>query len=97
MEDRLSNTTGKGNNGNGTSGKNPTERVGPQQRPPFSTSQLSKLTSMSMSFVRMEIKLGEIKAVRVGRGRRHVYRIPFGEAIRYMRRIGLPLSSAEDC
>jgi hypothetical protein len=42
-----------------------------------------------MSFIRMEIKAGEIDAIQVGRGRRRVYRIPFGEAMRYMRRLGL--------
>jgi hypothetical protein len=37
----------------------------------------------------MEIRLGEIRAVRVGRGRRCVYRIPFDEAMRYMKQLGL--------
>ena len=44
---------------------------------------------MSASFIRMEIRLGEIRAVRVGRGRKCVYRIPFKEAMRYARRLGL--------
>ncbi|MEO8678561.1 MAG: hypothetical protein ABI665_05915 [Vicinamibacterales bacterium] len=56
---------------------------------PLSTTTLAKRIGMSPSFVRMEIRLGEIRAVRVGHGRRCVYRIPFGEAMRYMKQIGL--------
>ena len=59
------------------------------QPPPLSTSELAKRIGMSASFVRMEIKLGELRAVRVGRGRKVVYRIPFKEAMRYVRRLGL--------
>ena len=57
--------------------------------PPLSTSGLAKQIGMSASFVRMEIRLGEIQAIRVGHGRRCVYRIPHEEAMRYMRQIGL--------
>lgn len=57
--------------------------------PPLSTSALAKQIGMSASFVRMEIRLGEINAIRVGRGRRCVYRIPHDEAMRYMRQLGL--------
>jgi hypothetical protein len=59
------------------------------QPPPLSTSALAKLIGMSATFVRMEIKQGAIHAIRVGHGRKCVYRIPFKEAMRYARRLGL--------
>lgn len=57
--------------------------------PPLSTSALAKRIGMSASFVRMEIRLGEIHAIRVGHGRKCVYRIPHDEVIRYMQQLGL--------
>ncbi len=59
------------------------------QPPPLSTSALAKLIGMSATYVRMEIRLGAIRAIRVGHGRKCVYRIPFKEAMRYARALGL--------
>ena len=59
------------------------------QPPPLSTSALAKQVGMSASFIRMEIRLGVIRAIRVGHGRKCVYRIPFKEAMRYARQLGL--------
>ncbi len=64
-----------------------------RQRAPLSTSQLAGIIGLSISFIRTEIRLGELKAVRIGRGRKPTYRIPFAEAMRYARRLGLPQSS----
>jgi hypothetical protein len=59
------------------------------QPPPLSTTAFAKLIGMSATFVRMEIRLGAIRAIRVGHGRKCVYRIPFKEAMRYARGLGL--------
>jgi hypothetical protein len=64
-----------------------------RQRSPLSTSKLATMVGLSISFIRTEIRLGEIKAIRVGRGRKPTYRIPFTEALRYIRRLGLTSSS----
>jgi excisionase family DNA binding protein len=75
------------NNGGRRRGDKPSSELG--QPPPLSTSALAKRIGMSASFVRMEIRAGEIRAIRVGHGRRCVYRIPFDEAMRYVRQLGL--------
>lgn len=59
------------------------------QPAPLTTTQLAVRAGMTKAFIRMEIRLGELKAVRFGRGRRCVYRIPVTEAERYLERLGL--------
>jgi len=55
----------------------------------FSTAELASMVGMSATFIRTEIQSGEIKAIRLGRGRRHVFRIPYREAVRYMQCLGV--------
>ena len=44
------------------------------------TSELARMIGMSPTFIRLEIGSGYLRAVRVGRGRRAVFRIPVREA-----------------
>jgi excisionase family DNA binding protein len=57
--------------------------------PPLTTSEFARMVGMSPTFVRMEIKSGELRAIRLGRGRRQVFRIPVDDALRYVRQLGL--------
>ena len=57
--------------------------------PPLTTREVAHLTRMSPTFIREEFRAGELHAVPVGRGRKHVFRIPYREAQRYLRRLGL--------
>jgi len=59
------------------------------QGPPLTTSQLASMVGMSPTFIREEIKLGELRAVRIGHGRKPVFRILVCEAARYVHRLGL--------
>jgi len=47
------------------------------------------MVGMSPTFVRTEINSGELRAIRFGRGRRQVFRIPIDDALRYVRQLGL--------
>ena len=57
--------------------------------PPLATSELARMIGMSPTFIRLEIGSGYLRAARVGRGRRAVFRIPVREACRYVRKLGL--------
>ena len=58
--------------------------------PALTTSQLAFVVGLSAQTLRMEILAGELRAIRVGRGRkRRAYRIPWREACRYATRLGL--------
>ena len=56
---------------------------------PLSTAELADIVGMSATFIRKEIKEGQLRAVRVGRGRKCVYRITVSDAAQYARRLGL--------
>jgi hypothetical protein len=58
------------------------------QGPVVTPVQIAGATGMSHRFVLEDIKLGNLKATNVGRGKRPVYRIPFHEAQRYARKLG---------
>ena len=57
--------------------------------PPLTTSELARMIGMSPTFIRLEIGSGYLRAARVGRGRRPVFRIPVREACRYVKKLGL--------
>ena len=57
--------------------------------PPLTTNELARMIGMSPTFIRVEISSGYLQAVRVGRGRRPVFRIPVREACRYVKKLGL--------
>ena len=57
--------------------------------PPLTTSELARMIAMSPTFIRIEISTGYLRAARVGRGRRPVFRIPVREACRYVKNLGL--------
>lgn len=56
---------------------------------PLSTSEFARMVGMSPTFIRTEIKSGELRAVRLGRGRKPVFRIPIHDALHYVRKLGL--------
>jgi excisionase family DNA binding protein len=57
--------------------------------PPLTTRELAQMIGMSSTFIRGEIRSGHLRAIALGRGRKHVFRIPFSEARRYARELGL--------
>jgi excisionase family DNA binding protein len=57
--------------------------------PPLTTTELAALIGMSATFIRKEIGNGYLRAIRIGRGRKPVFRIAVGEARRYVRELGL--------
>ena len=57
--------------------------------PPLTTSELARMIGMSATFIRLEIGSGYLRAAKLGRGRKAVFRIPIGEAFRYVRKLGL--------
>ena len=57
--------------------------------PPLTTSELARMIGMSPTFIRVEISSGYLRAAKVGRGRRPVFRIPVREACRYVKKLGL--------
>ena len=57
--------------------------------PPLTTSELARMIGMSPTFIRVEISGGYLRAARVGRGRRPVFRISVREACRYVKKLGL--------
>jgi len=56
---------------------------------PLTTRELAEITGMSQTFIRSEIRSGELRAVALGRGKKRVFRIRFREAQRYVRQLGL--------
>jgi hypothetical protein len=56
---------------------------------PLTTGELAGIIGMSSTFVRKEILNGYLRATRIGRGRKRVFRIPVREARRYLRELGL--------
>jgi excisionase family DNA binding protein len=79
--------------GNGSSSGRPHTRLladlTQDQGRPLTTREVAYLTGMSPTFIREEIRAGELQAAVVGRGRKRVFRIPHREAQRYLRRLGL--------
>ena len=65
------------------------EHLAKNEGPPLSTGELAHICGMSQTFLRDEIRNGYLHAIRVGHGRRSVFRIPFTEARRYVRQLGL--------
>ena len=65
-----------------------TELADPGARP-LTTSELAHLVGMSATFIRTEIKSGQLRAIAIGRGRKRVFRILSGDAVRYMRELGV--------
>jgi len=57
--------------------------------PPLTTTELARMTGMSPTFIRAEIKTGHLRAVQVGRGRKRVFRIRVCHARAYARQLGL--------
>jgi excisionase family DNA binding protein len=60
-----------------------------EEGPPLTTSELARMTGMSPTFIRAEIKTGHLRAVRIGHGRKRVFRIRVCHARAYVRRLGL--------
>jgi excisionase family DNA binding protein len=56
--------------------------------PPLTTTELAKMTGMSPTFIREEIRTGHLRAARIGRGQKCVFRIPIGDARAYASRLG---------
>jgi excisionase family DNA binding protein len=56
---------------------------------PLTTTELAGIIGMSATFIRKEIDNGYLRAIRMGRGRKRVYRIAVHEARRYARELGL--------
>jgi len=56
---------------------------------PLSTRELAKMIGMSPTFVRAEIRAGNLRAVALGRGRKRVFRITVREARSYATKLGL--------
>ncbi len=57
--------------------------------PPLTTFELAHMIGMSSTFVREEIRSGHLRAVSLGHGRKRVYRIPLGDALHYVKTLGL--------
>jgi excisionase family DNA binding protein len=57
--------------------------------PPLTTSEMARMLGMSSTFIRDEIRNGHLRAVRVGRGRKRVFRILTQDAVQYARSLGL--------
>ena len=60
-----------------------------EEGPPLTTTELARMTGMSATFIRAEIKTGHLRAVRVGHGRKRVFRIRVCHARAYARQLGL--------
>jgi len=56
---------------------------------PLTTQELAQMIGMSSTFVRTEIRSGHLRAIRVGRGRKRVFRIPVRDAKLYLAKLGL--------
>jgi hypothetical protein len=57
---------------------------------PLTTRELAAIIGMSQTFIRNEIRGGQLTAVALGRGKKRVFRILFREAQRYVRQLGFP-------
>lgn len=57
--------------------------------PPLTTSELARMIGMSPTFIRLEISNGYLRAARLGRGQKPVFRISVVEARRYVKKLGL--------
>ena len=57
--------------------------------PPLTTAELAGMIGMSCTFIRNEIDGGYLRAIRIGRGRKPVFRIALREAQRYVKELGL--------
>ena len=57
--------------------------------PPLTTTEVAELVGMSPTFIRSEIKSGQLRATKVGHGRKRVFRILIRDAIRYAKALGL--------
>jgi excisionase family DNA binding protein len=55
---------------------------------PLTTAELAAMIGMSCTFIRNEIDAGYLRATRIGRGRKPVFRIPLREAQRYVKELG---------
>jgi excisionase family DNA binding protein len=73
----------------GPGAQSPAHRLARESGKPLTTSELARLIGMSATFVRKEIDSGYLRAIRIGRGRKRVFRIPISEARRYIRTLGL--------
>jgi excisionase family DNA binding protein len=56
---------------------------------PLTTSEMARMVGMSPTFIRTEIKSGQLRAVALGHGRKRVFRIPAHEALTYARKLGM--------
>jgi len=56
---------------------------------PLTTSELARIVGMSPTFIRNEIKTGQLRAITLGHGRKRVFRIPAPEALTYARKLGM--------
>jgi hypothetical protein len=56
---------------------------------PVTTSELARMIGMSPTFIRSEIKRGQLRAVAMGHGRKRVFRIPAHDAFTYARKLGM--------
>jgi len=63
--------------------------LGTEKGAPLTTRELAAITGMSQTFIRNEIRSGQLSAVALGRGKKRVFRIRFAEAQRYVRQLGL--------
>lgn len=57
--------------------------------PPLSTTELARMTGLSPTFIRGEIRTGHLRAIRVGRGQTTVFRILVSDARQYAQELGL--------
>jgi excisionase family DNA binding protein len=57
--------------------------------PPLTISELARMVGMSATFIRAEINSGYLRAVKVGRGRKRVFRILVCHARAYAEQLGL--------
>lgn len=62
--------------------------------PPLSTTELAQIVGLSPSFIRAEIRTGHLCAIRVGHGRKQVYRIAVYHARAYVHALGLLRSAS---
>ena len=75
------------NNGNGSRPRR-LSNLNDGDDQPLTTTELARMIGMSATFVRGEIRAGNLRAAVVGRGRKRVFRIPVQEARSYVLRIG---------
>ena len=60
-----------------------------KEGPPLTTTELARMTGMSATFIRAEIRTGHLRAVQIGRGRKRVFRIRVCHARAYAQQLGL--------